>query len=72
MTRNCKYYWEVKSQVKNRQTFISTFDEQESAAVIFDLIQLQRKGISSRANFKYSLSELMAILSSHPVYDDDQ
>ena len=39
------------------------FDDMKVSAVIFDIIQIQFKGLKAKTNFSYSFQQVMAILS---------
>ena len=39
------------------------FDDMKVSGVIFDIIQIQFKGLKAKTNFSYSFQQVMAILS---------
>ena len=50
-------------QLEQKQEFISTFDDDLVSAVIYDILQVQFKGLKAKTNFMYTQPQVLAILS---------
>ena len=55
--------------VNRKQQFVVTVDNQELAAVVHDIIQIQNNGIKIKTNFSYTIIELMAVLTVQSFMD---
>jgi hypothetical protein len=47
---------------------LATTKDPKQAALIYDIVLLQTKGMMARVNFNYSARELLGILFSEPLH----
>ena len=60
--------WQVMSMIDCQSVYLATTKDPIEAALIYDIVNLQTKGMMARVNFNYSARELLAILLSEPLH----
>ena len=54
--------WKVQFQLENEQIYICSLEDEQRAALLFDIASIQNKCLKSKTNYSYSKLELLCIL----------
>ena len=49
--------------VQDGKAYLATVDNIDYAAVLYDILSIQTKGVKAKANFNYTKQELLALLA---------
>ena len=60
VTKN-KKKWQVYIRFNNKNTYLGTYSSEKTAAKIYDIMSIKKKGTKAKTNFKYSESEIKEI-----------
>ena len=62
MSRNGTCSWQILYMYKGYKEYVCTIESVLKAAIIYDIICIQSKGLLSKTNFTYQMREIEAIL----------
>lgn len=68
VSRNGKS-WQVLIMIDSEKIYLCTTDNPHMAAKLYDYVIIQAKGLSSKLNFSYTKSELLAILFEQSIVE---
>ena len=54
--------WKVQFQIKTRQVYLCTLTDQHTAARLYDVCSIQRRGTRAKTNFNYYFQDVVSIL----------
>ena len=54
--------WQVFKMINKKNKYFGTYDSEEIAARVYDIVSLKNKGLKAKTNFKYNISEANKIL----------
>lgn len=63
VSRNGKCNWQILSMIDGQKVYFGTVDNIFKAAVLYDIVSIQSKGLKAKTNFFYSRNELIALMS---------
>lgn len=69
VSRNGHFGWQIMCTIGRRQQFVATVDHREFAALIHDIIQIQNNGITVKANFDFTVVEILALVTAQSMTD---
>ena len=53
--------WQVLFMNHNKKSYVSTYSSEEVAARIYDILEIKKRGIKARTNFKYNNLQIKKI-----------
>lgn len=62
VSRNGRCNWQILTMVDGQKVYLGTVDNILKAAILYDLVSIQAKGLKAKTNFIYTKKELIAIL----------
>ena len=62
VSRNGRCNWQILTMVDGGKCYLGTVDNMIKAAVLYDIVSIQAKGLKAKTNFIYTRRELLAIL----------
>ena len=63
--------WQVILFYNSKQRYIGTYDSQEIAARIYDILSIKNKGIKAKTNFVYNIHQIQKISESSIDYNSE-
>ena len=61
VSRNGKS-WQILIMIDSEKIYLCTTNDPHIAALLYDIVVIQAKGLNSKVNFMYSKDELLSIL----------
>lgn len=62
VSKNGRCNWQILTMIDGDKVYVGTVDNIYKAAIIYDIVSIQTKGLKAKTNFIYRKSELLAIL----------
>lgn len=62
VSKNGKLNWQILTMVEGKKVYLCTLDNIHKAAMVYDIFQIQTRGIKCKTNFNYTKAEAMAVL----------
>ena len=63
VSKNGREHWQILCFERSSKVYLSTVDCKAKAALLYDIVSIQLKGIHAKTNFSYTLRELIAVMS---------
>ena len=63
VSRNGKESWQILTMIQGGKAYLATVDNIFYAAILYDMLSIQTKGIKAKSNFNYTKRELLALMS---------
>jgi hypothetical protein len=61
VSRNGRSSWQILTMIDGHKVYLGTVDNIFKAALLYDLVTIQTKGLKAKVNFNYSKLELLAL-----------
>ena len=68
VSRNGKS-WQVLIMIDSEKIYLCTTEDPQLAALLYDIVIIQAKGLSARVNFNYTKRELLGILFTESLLE---
>ena len=62
VSRNGRCNWQILTMIDGQKVYLGTVDNILKAAILYDIVSIQAKGLKAKTNFIYNKRELLAIL----------
>ena len=63
VSRNGRNSWQILAMIEGQKVYLATVNNILCAAIIFDILSVQTKGLRAKTNFHYSKLSLLVILN---------
>ena len=62
VSRNGRCNWQILTMIDSKKIYLGTVDDILKAAILYDLVSIQVKGLKAKTNFIFTKKELLAVL----------
>jgi hypothetical protein len=63
VSKNGRSSWQILTIVDGHKVYLASVDSILNAAIIYDILSIQTKGLKAKTNFSYSKQALLAVLN---------
>jgi hypothetical protein len=67
VSKNGRCNWQILSQNENTKTYLGTVDNILKAAILYDILSIQAKGLKAKTNFSYTRTELNSVMTLQDI-----
>lgn len=62
VSRNGRCNWQILTMIDGQKVYLGTVDNILKAAILYDIVSIQSKGLAAKTNFIYRKCEIIAVL----------
>jgi len=63
VSKNGRCNWQILTMIDGNKVYVGTVDSMHKAAILYDIVSIQTKGLKAKTNFIYRKHELLAVLN---------